>query len=115
MNKFSKHLSKDADGIRLQRSEMIAEETKTQQQMLITILHKEKRDLDMEILNLSDIGPETSDSLRPAGQGFDSKQWVKKMQELKMKRLEKLVEIELAEETFNEWFKEEPEEKKSKK
>lgn len=102
--KFQTILAQDPSQALSQRSFILFEDTKSEQEELLRTLRAEKRVLDMKILNLVDLSPENRDSLRPGGEKFSSKNWVKEMQNVKIQLLNKQVEIQAAEETLEEWF-----------
>ena len=106
MNKFAKNLTKDAKGIKEQRAKILAEDTKNEQDDLVRNLNREKRELEITLLNLTDLSPDNTYSLKPGGDKFNAKTWVKEMQDTKIAILNKTVEIKTAEETLKEWFDE---------
>lgn len=103
-NKFINNLVKDAHGIKQQRAEILAEETKYEQEEIVRNLAKEKRALETKLVAMTDLSPDNTYSLRPGGDGFNPKQWVREMQNVKVALLNKEVELQLAEETLEEWF-----------
>ena len=105
MSKFVSNLVKDAKGIKEQRAKILAEDTKNEQEDLVRRLTREKRDLEVKLLNLTDLSPDNTYSLKPGGDKFDAKSWVKEMQSTKIDILNKTIELQTAEETLKEWFK----------
>jgi len=103
-NKFIKNLTSSDSAIKEQRATIIAEEAQAAQTELIQTLKKEKRKLDSKLMNLEDMHGETTVSLNPVKEGFDANKWVKELQDTKIAILNKGVEIDTAEETYNEWF-----------
>lgn len=106
MSKFVKNLVQDAKGIKEQRAKILAEDTKIELETLINQLRKDKRELDVKILNLTDLSPDNTYSLKPGGDNFNAAKWVDEMQDAKIALLNKQVELYTAEETYNEWFTE---------
>lgn len=107
MSKFIKNLTLEAKGIKLQRAQIMAKEACEHQLDLIKNLEREKRQLESELLNLTDLSPENVYSLRPGSKDYDSKQWVKRMQEIKIAQLELDIQLQVAQENYNEWFEDE--------
>ena len=65
MNKFKKLLSQGSDGIYERRVDALATQAEIAQQAIVNKLKQEKSKLEIELINLTDLSPETSDSLRP--------------------------------------------------
>ena len=104
MNKFMKLLSADNNSIKGNRAKLIAEDLKAAQEEIVRNLQQEKRDIERKLLILSDFSPESELSLKVVRDGFDSKEWARNNQDLKVELANKTVEVKLAEETYNEWF-----------
>lgn len=104
MSKFVTNLVKDAKGIKQQRAEILAEETKNEQDDLVREITKRKRELEIKMLNLVDLSPDNSYSLKPGGNDYNAKSWVKEMQNTKVELLNVTVELQAAQETSKEWF-----------
>lgn len=104
MNKFVTGLVQDASGIKKQRATALGKETADAQIDLIRVLEKEKRELDNELMNLTDLSPENEFDLRPTSKNFNATTWVKKLQEIKVELLNVGVQLEVALETQKEWF-----------
>jgi hypothetical protein len=96
MNKFATGIVQDASSIKKQRATALGKETADAQIDLIRALEKEKRELDNELMNLTD--------LRSASKNFNATTWVKKLQEIKVELLNVEVQLEVAFETQKEWF-----------
>lgn len=108
MSKFVKNLTQDADGVKAQRASIIASATKSKQESLVNKLKEQKLELDTKLLNLTDLSPDNSFSLKPGGDNYDPERWVIEMQNTQIAILNKKIEIEVAERTLKEWFGEEP-------
>jgi len=104
MSKFVSNLVKDSKGIKQQRAEILAEETKNEQDDLVREITKRKRDLEIKLLNLTDLSPDNTYSLKPGGEGFNPKSWVREIQNTKIELLNIAVELKAANETTAEWF-----------
>jgi hypothetical protein len=104
MNKFIKAIAGTAEGIKLQRATNTAEAARLAQQSLINDKRTTVQTLVADLTNHLDIGPDSSDSLRPVGRDFDANDWVAQVQQLKfaVKRAED--QLDIAEATYAEWF-----------
>lgn len=107
MSKFETNLSKNADEVKKQRAKIITEETAACQTDLVNKYQAEKRQLELKLLNLSDVSPDNTYSLRPAGPSYDAQKWVNEMQNLKFDLLANSVNLQIALKTQEEWFKDE--------
>jgi hypothetical protein len=106
MNKFVTGLVQDATGIKKQRATSLGKETADAQIDLIRALEKEKRDLENELMNLTDLSPENEFDLRPTSKNFNASTWVAKLQEIKVSLLEVQIQLNVAFATQKEWFEE---------
>lgn len=104
MNKFVTGLVQDAPGIKKQRAISTGKEAADAQIDLIRELEKEKRILENELLNLTDLSPENEYDLRPTAKNFNATAWCKKLQEIKVSLLEVQIQLNVAFGTQKEWF-----------
>ncbi len=104
MNKFETGLVQDAKGIRKQRAAALGKATADAQIDLIRDLEKEKRLLDSKLMDLTDLSPENEYDLRPTAKNFDPTTWVKALQNVKVELLNVEIQLEVANDTFDEWF-----------
>jgi len=111
MNKFQKNLGLDASEIRAQRGKITAEETAMFQEELVKKYQAEKRKLDLQMLNLCDVSPDNTYSLRPAGPDYKPEKWVLEMQSVKVALLNNEIQLSTALATQKEWFTDGPDKK----
>jgi len=104
MSKFIKNLVKDAEGIKLQRATSLSKETADAQIDLIRGLEKEQRELENQLMNLTDLSPDNAFDLKPGGKNYNATQWVAKMQEIQVALLEVKIQLGVATKTQTEWF-----------
>lgn len=104
MNKFVTGLVQDASGIKKQRAVATGKETADAQIDLIRLLEKEKRELENELMNLTDLSPENEFDLRPTSKNFNATAWCAKLQEIKVALLEIQIQLNVALGTQKEWF-----------
>ena len=111
MSKFAKLLSQDSKSTLSQRAKILAEDTVSEVEDFINRIKKEKRDLTNQILNLTDLAPENTYSLRPGSKEFDAKKWVAELHQCRMDLALKEIELKEAQAIYDEWFKEDETEK----
>ena len=63
--------------------------------------------MELKIANLTDLAPETTDSLRPGSKDWDPAIWAKSLQEAKQKLYSTDIQLKLAQETYDEYFTQE--------
>lgn len=102
-NKFIRSIAGSVEGIKLQRVTVLATQAALAQDDLISNLKRSLASLDLQLTQLTDLAPDSADSLRP-GNGFDPVGWVKGVQSLKVAKHELSKQLALAEETQAEWF-----------
>lgn len=107
MTKFIKTIVGDAQGVKAQRAAVLATQAKLAQEELISNLKRRLSANDLQLAQLVDLAPDTTDSLRP-GNGFEPASWVKAVHALKVEAGEIKDELAIAEETYFEWFAEVP-------
>ena len=107
MSKFAKQLSASNKDIKGQRAEMLAQEVGLEADDLVRGLKKEKIALTNKIMRLTDLAPDSKDSLRPASKDFDAKTWVRELHQAKMDLKLKDIELKEAEAICTEWFSDE--------
>jgi len=103
-NKFTKTLSASNEAIIRNRAAILAETAQSEAESLVHGLKKEKNKLELAILQLTDLAPETSFSLRPGNAEFDGAKWVKQLHEARMDLKLKKIELEEAQGILDEWF-----------
>ena len=111
MNKFTEQISDTSNATLKRRAAAIAQGAELAQQDIINNLKKEHTELTLQKANLTDLAPETNDSLRPGDKDWKPSVWAKELQEVKQKIYFLEIQIKLAEETYEEFFTE----KKDKK
>jgi hypothetical protein len=104
MSKFITMLSQDSKSTLSQRAKILAEEAITEVQDFINQLKKEKRELTTQILNLTDLAPENTYSLRPGSKDFNAKAWIQELHQCRMDLSLKEVELKEAQAIYDEWF-----------
>lgn len=112
MNKFKSILSDNTDVALRRRAELISKNAEISQTNLINELEKERIKLENKLMSLTDLSPETTDSLKPATADFDADTWVVEIQETKQLLYDIEIQLTLARKTYKEFFEEIEEETK---
>ncbi len=102
--KFYESLVASGDDVKGKRGELLVKSVKKAAKKKVDEIEEEIDALETTLLNLTDLGPENSYSLRPTAKGFDATKWIDEMFEAKVEIALKKVELEVAEGIVNEWF-----------
>jgi hypothetical protein len=86
---------------------MLADTTVLEVESFVQALKKEKLELQNKLANLTDLAPDNSYSLRPGSKDFNAKEWMLELHTTKMEIKLKDMELEVAQDIYNEWFGEE--------
>lgn len=103
-NKFASMLSASNGDIKTNRAALVAESTLDEVDSFVSTLRKEKNQLNIKLNNLTDLGPDNTQSLRPSSKDFDPAKWIRELHTTKMQLELKIVELKIAEEIKAEWF-----------
>ena len=104
MSKFAEKLSASNKDIKSDRAEMLAEEVALEVNQFVGNLKKERLSLKNKVNRLTDLAPDSKDSLRPANKDFDASQWVSELHDAKMKLKLKEISLKVATDIEKEWF-----------
>lgn len=107
MNKFTKLISEGGDTLLQRRAESVASAAEIAQQSLVNKLKLEKSNLELKIINLTDLAPDTKDSLRPCDANWDANKWVTELQRAKQDLYNVDIQLKIAQGTYAEFFTEE--------
>jgi hypothetical protein len=103
-NKFTKVLTQSFPELRAQRADNQSSMVEVSQMNLINSLKNQYLTLQNKLESLTDLGPSTTVDLK--GPNIDPQQWVKDVQGIKVQLLEVEVQLNIAIETYEEWFTE---------
>lgn len=106
MNKFIQLISEGADKILQRRAEAVATAAEIAQQSLVNKLKLEKSNLELKITNLTDLAPDSKDSLRPCDSKWNANTWVTDLQKAKQDLYNVTIQLKIAEDTYKEYFSE---------
>lgn len=104
-NKFTDNLTSSSAAIKGQRAALISSNAQRAQEELLRKLTQESTDLQLQKMALSDIYPDSELSLLVTKNSFNADKWVSDIQNIEIKLLNKQVEINAAQKTYDEWFK----------
>lgn len=104
MKKFQEIISDNTNASLKRRAAQISTSAEIAQQNLVNALKQEKTNIELKIAGLTDLAPDSTDSLRPGSKDWDAVKWVKDLQTAKQELYQIDIQLKLAEETFNEYF-----------
>jgi len=107
MSKFATKLSASNKDIKADRAEMLSEEVALEVNEFVSGLKKEKIKLRNKVARLTDLAPDSKDSLRPTSKDFCASTWVAELHQAKMDLKLKEIELEIANGIEKEWFSDE--------
>jgi hypothetical protein len=102
--KFASVLAADDATVKAVRSQNLSDQVLIEATSLTTKLTRDLLKIDAEINRITDLAPESKDSLRPGGSNFNPEQWVARMFELRLDRREKQIELDEALTLQKEWL-----------
>jgi hypothetical protein len=105
MNKFESLIT-STDSALARRASNIAITAEIAQQEVVNSLKVEKAKLESDLMNLTDLAPNSKFSLRPGTKDWDPKTWAANLQNVKVKLHSTNIMLKLAEETYTEYFTE---------
>ena len=107
MGKFLNAMSQSDTQVLRTRATALNQQADIAQTNIINALKQRKSELELEIQNLTDFAPESTQSLRPGVSGWDPRAWATSLQNAKMSLYKVTLELKIAEDTYNEFFGEE--------
>lgn len=115
MNKFESIVGNNSNAVLARRAGNLAKTARLSQQSLVNTLEAKKADIEGKIINLTDLAPTSKDSLAPGVTDFNAKEWVEKLQSLKLEIYDLDISIKMAKETFAEYFEDKKADDEGKK
>lgn len=103
-NKFTKVLTQSFPELRAQRADNQSSMVEVSQMNLVNSLKNQYLTLQNKLEALTDLGPSTTVDLK--GPDINPQDWVREVQGLKVQLLEVEVQLNIAIETYEEWFSE---------
>ena len=104
MGKFLQMMSQNDSKALVARASQINVQAKIAQQAIVQNLKNEIANVEIEIQNLTDFAPDTTQSLRPGVKGWNPNKWAADLQDAKTRLYELNIELKIAEATEKEFF-----------
>jgi hypothetical protein len=108
MGKFLRKMTQTGDGTLMARAMQIDTQAAIEMDNIIAELKSEKAQLQLNLEDLTDFAPETTQSLRPGVANWNPKTWARNIVNIKTKLYENAIRLQIAEQTKAEFFGEEP-------
>jgi hypothetical protein len=105
VNKFTQLISDNGDSVLKRRAGNLATTAEIAQQTLINDLKNKKATLELQLANLTDLAPNNKLDLTPSSESWDPNKWVTEVQNTKQQLYNLDIQLQLAEATYNEFFK----------
>jgi hypothetical protein len=96
-------LSASNEGIKAERARILGNQASISAGRLVTDLQDQVLVLENKVYEMTDFAPESADSLRP-GAGFNAATWIKDLHKTRLDLRLKRIELDEAEQIYNEWF-----------
>lgn len=107
MKEFQRLISDNTSASLKRRAAQLATSAEIAQQNLVNALKQERTNIELRIASLTDLAPDSTDSLRVGSKDWDAVKWVKELQKAKQELYNVNIQLKLALETFDEYFTEE--------
>ena len=104
-NKFVQLISSNGGEVLKRRAGSLATSAEIAQQTIVNDLKNKVASLELKLSDLTDLAPDSTDSLRPGSKGWDPTTWATEVQNVKQQLYQVKIQLTLAEETYNEFFK----------
>jgi hypothetical protein len=104
-NKFAQLISNNGDNVLQSRADKLATTAEIAQQTLINNLKNKKANLELKLIQLTDLAPTNKMDLTPNSENWDPNTWVSEVQNVKQELYQLNIQLQLAEDTFKEFFK----------
>jgi len=105
--KFLNAIKSNHTNIRENRAKLVAKTARLEQESLVSDLERSLMKVESDIDQLTDLSPKDANDLRAVSDDFDARKWVVDLQKLKIHKANIEFKLNIAKETFNEWFNEE--------
>lgn len=104
MNKFVSIISSTRNEVLRRRAAQIGTSAQIAQENLINKLKQDIVTQELRVQSLIDMGPDTTESLRPGCKDWNPERWVAELQKAKETHHELKTSLKLAEETYEDLF-----------
>lgn len=107
MNKFTKLISDNSSATLQRRASAVSTQAEISQQTIINTLKTKVTELELKIDNLVDFAPSSTDSLRIGSPDWNPTEWATELQRTKWELHLAKQQLEIAQGTWDEFFKDE--------
>lgn len=104
VNKFVEMITANGNDVLKRRAGSLATSAEIAQQTIVNQLKNKIASEELALADLTDLAPETSDSLRPGSSNWKPNEWAEKIQNHKQNLYQLKIQLQLAEETYKEYF-----------
>jgi transglutaminase/protease-like cytokinesis protein 3 len=104
MGKFLQMMSQNDSKALVARASQINMQASIAQANIVQKLKNDIAEVEIEIQNLTDFAPDTTQSLRPGVKGWQPAKWASDLQDAKTRLYELNIELKIAEATQKEFF-----------
>lgn len=104
MGKFLQMMSQNDSKALVARASQINVQAQIAQDNIVQKLKNDIAEVEIEIQNLTDFAPDTTQSLRPGVKGWNPTKWASDLQDAKTRLYELNIELKIAEKTKQEFF-----------
>lgn len=104
MGKFLQIMSQNDSKALVARASQINTQARIAQEEIVHKLKNEKAQIEINIQNLTDFAPDTTQSLRPGTKNWNPSQWAKDLQAQKVAYYTVNLNLKIAEDTLKEFF-----------
>lgn len=104
MNKFISIISSTRNETLKRRAVQIGTSAQIAQENLINKYKQDLMQQELRVQSLIDMGPDTTDSLRPGCKDWNPERWAAELQKAKEAHYELKIALKLAKETYNDLF-----------
>lgn len=104
VGKFATSIAASDKTIKEARAAIVAKSGKRAAENKVRSIEDSVDALETTIMNLTDLAPDTTYSLRPGGKDFDAEGWVEKLHSSTLDLELQKIELKVAEDILKEWF-----------
>ena len=102
--KFKELLESSNEQVIKRRAKIVNEQAEREMRKIVDNLKEKLSDIEMKLLDQSDVSPDSTLSTEVVKKNFNPKTIFLKIHELKVEKTTVEVELEIAKETYAEWF-----------
>lgn len=104
LGEFEQLLASSNQDIIKARAALLAAQTQGEAEDIIRVIEKERRDLEWQLADLTDISKSSKLSLEVVKEGFDRKRWFQEQIDIETKLELNAVKLRIAKRLYTKWF-----------